>query len=151
MKKCTWLIAIGLLYSANLRASEMLYGIGLTLNKKIMIQIGLHTRLSDVTILRTSIYINSKLHPVAGGVAVQHAERTWTAWQPALGLAVHIIPHRVRSKTAWTPYLQGLVGVMYHPHNLIQDTVEYGVGFFPTINRLVPMGMTLWHCNGLRL
>jgi hypothetical protein len=151
MKTCTWLIAFGLLYAPHLRAGETLYGIGVTLNKKIMVQLGLHTRLNDVATLRTSIYINSKLRPVALGVAVLQAERTWTAWQPHLGLAMQVIPHRIRSRWVWTPYLQGLAGLTYHPHSLIHDVVEYGIGFFPTMNRWVPLGLSVWHFNGLRL
>jgi hypothetical protein len=150
MKKCTWLLALGLLCASNLHSAETLYGIGLTLNKKIMIQVGLHTRFNGVTTLRTSLYINGNLRPVAIGLAMLRAERTWTAWQPALGLGVNVIPHRVRSKMTWTPYMQGLVGMNYHPHSLIHHFVEYGVGFFPTMTRLVPLGMSLWHFNALR-
>lgn len=150
MTNYTRLFLLGLLCAAHLHAAETLYGVGLTLNNKILFQIGLHTRLNDVTTIRTRIHFNGYLKPVAAGAALLHAERTWTAWQAVAGLGVDVIPHRTRSRMTWTPYLHGLAGVNYHPHDTLHYGIEYAAGYFPTLRRLVPLGMTMWHFNSLK-
>jgi hypothetical protein len=138
------------LFSAwHVQAADRMVGLGITLQKRILINFGYQINLSPTVWLRGRIYIAAGGRPVAGGLYCFKAEKTGTPWQPYLGAGLEVMPHRFHRKFRWTPYVCSTTGVRYQPHDNLADQVEFSLGYFPKLARIMPMGYTLWHYNTL--
>ncbi len=143
------LLLILLFPSLHVKAANGLVGLGITLQKRILINFGYQINLSPTVWLRSRVYLAVSGKPVACGLYCFKAEKTGTAWQPYMGTGLEVMPHRFQKKFRWTPYVCAATGVRYQPHHHLADQVEFSLGYFPKLARIIPMGFTLWHNNSL--
>jgi len=129
---------------------ERQLGIGITLQKKVLINLGYQHQLSSSAWMRFRVYMAASGKPVAFGMHTLVAEKTGLSWRPHTGLGVEIMPNRFKRGLRWTPYVCVTLGAGYYPHANLANMAELVNGFFPKLRLFLPMGISLWHFNGLR-
>jgi hypothetical protein len=147
--RIAWLLLI-LFIAPNVLKSQHLWGIGITLHRKILVSLAYQHPLSPASWVRLRLYFAGGAKPMALGLHGFVADQSGTCWQPYAGAGVEIIPHRFRRQMHWTPYLCATLGTSYRPHETLADQAELTISYFASLRTVTPLGLTLWHFNGLR-